>query len=496
MNNLKAHYSEAPNEIALRDKPRLVEALFSIFNQWDSCFKRCDVFHRAIELATASLLCLGRKTIASMAICLKRSSTIPIGDYKFFSDRIWEPDELFDTILKESLKFTSGDYITVGVDDTRLHKTGKKIPFAGWGRDPLSPPFQTNLTWGLRELHCSIILPLYGQKPPSISGSNNQEVDTQSDEKPTPPRAVPIRWDNAPCAKRPGKKATQDQQEEYKIQKKTHNLSTLTIAKIHKLRTDLDNLGMQNKTLIITGDGSFCNRTCMRIEIANTIMVARCRRDAKLCFQAKGDSRKFYSEKKFTPEEVLKDASIPWKTGVFFYGGKFRELQYKEVRNVYWQSGTQRKPLRLIVMAPTPYFKGGKKNYREPAFLLATDNEAPVEILIQAYLDRWQMEYCHRDVKSIIGVGEAQVRNEQSVIRQPAFHVAAYSALILAGIIAYGDRPHSDFGKRPKWRKQPRRLTTRALVGILRGDLEDDPECLEEYGIIIEKAGEALRQAA
>jgi hypothetical protein len=82
-------------------------------------------------------------------------------------------------------------------------------------------------------------------------------------------------------------------------------------------------------------------------------------------------------------------------------------------------------------------------------------------------------------------------------VRQPAFHVAAYSALILAGITAYGDRPHPDFGERPKWRKKPpRRLTTRALVGMLRGYLEDNPDCLKEHGIEVERFGAALRQAA
>jgi hypothetical protein len=78
------------------------------------------------------------------------------------------------------------------------------------------------------------------------------------------------------------------------------------------------------------------------------------------------------------------------------------------------------------------------------------------------------MEYCHRDAKSILGVGEAQVWNETSVIRQPAFHVAAYSALALANVMVYRDRPHPEFGERPGWRKAPRRITLRALVGKLR----------------------------
>jgi hypothetical protein len=374
-------------------KNTLLEALFFIFDQWSSSFKRKDVFHRSLELAVASLLCLGRKTVTSMAIFLKRSSTIPTGDYKFFSERKWESNELFYPILAEAVKYIPDDYITIGVDDTRLAKTGKKIPYATWGRDPMSPPFQTNLTWGLRELHFSIILPLYGKQPPQTEPPA---------EKPTPPRAIPVRWINAPCVKRPGKKATEEQLKEYKAQTKVNNLSTLTMKTVLELRTELDDLGLSKKILVIVGDGSFCNRICFTTIVERTIMVARCRRDAKLCFKAPADSKKFYDEKVFMPEEIRQDEKIPWKTCTLFFGGAFREIRYKEVKNVYWRTGAKRNLLRLIVLAPTPYLKGGKRNYRNPAYLLVTDNEAPIEIIIQAYLNRWPMEYCHRDAKSIL----------------------------------------------------------------------------------------------
>ncbi len=119
-----------------------------------------------------------------------------------------------------------------------------------------------------------------------------------------------------------------------------------------------------------------------------------------------------------------------------------------------------------------------------------------MEILIQAYLDRWQIEYNHRDEKSILGVGEAQVWNETSVEKQPAFHVAAYSALLLANQIAYQDQEHADFGIRPGWRKKPKRNTCRALIGLLRATLIESPDELEEMGMTISMISAILRQAA
>ena len=132
--------------------------------------------------------------------------------------------------------------------------------------------------------------------------------------------------------------------------------------------------------------------------------------------------------------------------------------------------------LRLIVIAPLPYVRGGKRNYRQPAYLLTTDLEGQTDLLIQAYLDRVQIEYNHRDEKSILGVGQAQVRNKQSVNRQPALSVAAYSALLLASILCYGDKPHSDFGEEPAWRPKPKRISCRALVGQLRIELLRHPQ--------------------
>jgi hypothetical protein len=57
----------------------------------------------------------------------------------------------------------------------------------------------------------------------------------------------------------------------------------------------------------------------------------------------------------------------------------------------------------------------------------------------------------HREEKSILGVGQAQVWSQKSIDRQPAFHIAVYSALLLAGALTYQDR-FLHFEDAPKWR--------------------------------------------
>jgi hypothetical protein len=456
----------------------LLKVFLVILDMWRPAFCKTAAFNRARALAIACLCSCGRKTITSMAIFLGRSNKIPIADYKFFSKNTWDARDLFNPILLESTKYCRGNYISVAADDTKLHKSGKKIPNACWQADPMGPSFQVNLMWGLRQLQMSILLPLY-------TASEN-----------TPARAIPIRFISAPSVKKPGKKGTEEQWQTYKTLSKEKNLSTLFVNNTLELRESMDAMGLQDKTLIMSCDGSFCNKTCMAIDDKRVIMMARCRKDAKLCFQSPVGSRKIYDDKKFTPDMVRKDDTILWQTKSFFYGGQWREMRYKEVLKVLWQNGTKRKFLRLIVLAPLPYIRGGKKNYRDPAYVLTTSLDAPIDILLQTYLDRWQIEYNHRDEKSIMGVGEAQVWNENSVVSQPAFHVAVYSAILLANVIAYQDKAHSDFGTTPKWRKKAKRNTCRALVGLLRATLVKCPKELESIGIFLPEISEIFRQAA
>jgi hypothetical protein len=455
----------------------LLNALLMIFSMWRSAFCKQAAFARAKELAFACLCASGRKTITSMAIFLGRSHKLPIADYKFYSDSKWNVEALFNPILGLSSQYFEGEYVSFAADDTKIHKTGKKIPFAGWQADPLGPKFQTNLIWALRYLQISVLLPLY------------------STSEKTPARSIPIRFIAAPSVKKPGKKATAVDWENYKILTKKHNLSTIFVEQTKRLRKAMDLTGLAGKTMIMSCDGSFCNKTCMAIDDPKIVMLARCRKDAKLCSPS-ATQRKVYDDKKFTPEEIRKDSNIPWLVRPFFYGGQWREIRYKELENVLWENGTKRKRLRLIVLAPLSYVRGGKRNYRDPAYLLATDLKVPIAILIQAYLDRWQIEYNHRDEKSIMGVGEAQVWNEVSVMKQPAFHVAVYSALLMANVIAYRDKAHPDFGVRPKWRKEPKRNTCRALVGLIRACLLEEPELISELGLTIPMISAILRHAA
>lgn len=452
----------------------LLKSLTSTLNLWRPLFTKEQAFLRANSHAVAALCHFGRATITSFAIFLGKTKTKPSSDYKLYSKSKWKAQDIFNPIFKKCLDYIPDDFIAIGVDDTRLKKTGKKIPFASWHRDPMSPAFCVNLIWGLRFLQFSLLLPLHRLWL-------------------KPPRAIPIRFINAPHIKKPRKKANEEEIEEYKLAKKKFNLSVLFKEHAEELRQTLDQMGYQNKKLLLVADGSFCNKICMGMEIERTNLVARCRKDAKLCFasQKKG---KFYDDFTFTPLSVLQDETLVWQEGFIYYGGYFNPVRYKQIKDVLWKSGTKRRFLKLIVIAPQPYRKAGKKCYRQPAFLLSTDQQLDTLKIIQAYVDRLQIEYNHRDEKSILGVGQAQLRNEKSVEKQPALHVAAYSALLLASLNVYQDDPTCV--EDPPWRKPAKRITLRALKGQLRKSIIENPQIWEECGLTVPILAEIFKKAA
>jgi hypothetical protein len=227
--------------------------------------------------------------------------------------------------------------------------------------------------------------------------------------------------------------------------------------------------------IIAALDGSFCNKTFFKAPIDRVQLLARCRKDARLCFPAEAGSRRKYDPKVFTPEQVRQQDDLPWQLASVCFGGQWRELRYKELSHVLWKRGAATRHLRLIVIAPVPYKLSprSRTNYRDPAYLLTTDLESDAGFLVQCYFDRWQIEVNHRDEKDLIGVGQAQVWSEQSVPRQPAFAVACYSLLILAALREFGPARTSDYLQLPAWRKHAKRPSCLDVLTRLRQDLNE-----------------------
>ena len=455
----------------------LLSEFVPIVEDWRGAFPQQRTFQRAVRQALGSLVCLGRRCLTRIIWTNGGQNSNWSAEYFLHSRCQWDPQQLFQPVLKRALAFCPNRLVGVAIDDTRLRKTGRAIPQAFYQRDPLSPPFHLNLVLGLRFLQASLLVPLHRNAPVGA-------------------RALPIRFQEVSRVKRPGKKASAEMQKQYREAVKQRNLSRSFVDMGKQLRQELDQAGGRNKVLVLAGDGSFCNRTCFGEIPERTVLLARARKDARLCFRAPEDSRRFYALDKFTPEQVRKDESRAWKTTKIFYGGKRRKIRYKEVRCVYWQRGARQCPLRLIVIAPTPYRKSKSKRlyYRDPAYLLTTDLHSSLKQLLQIYFDRWQIEVNHREEKDTLGVGQAQLWNVTSVPKQPVLAVAAYSVLLLASLLAFGAERGEAYAQLPKWRRNARRPSCLDLITLLRKEMAEQPQLLARFDLNI--TDQALVHAA
>jgi hypothetical protein len=407
-------------------------------------------------------------------------------EYRLFSRSPWQSRALSLPIIRRSLPFAGreNEPIVLPGDFTHLPKSGKQIPERHCMRDPLSPPFHVNLIYGLRFFQVTVLCPFRDRQNPLAA------------------RSVPLRFEASPMLAKPGKKATAEQRTEYKRNLKKRLGSVAARQVLLELREDFDQAGASARPLLAVLDGSFCNQVFFKEALPRIEVLCRCRKDAVLCLAQAPDAQlkglqRFYDPKTFSPESVLQDQSIPFKSGAFFHGGRFHQIRYKELGQVFWRKGAGRRPLRLIVIAPTGYrlHQRGRLLYRQPAFLLTTDLVSPLEFLIASYLERWQIEINHREEKSTLGLGQAQVRHRRSVPRQPALVVAVYAMLLLAALRAYGPERTADYLPPPKWGRPGQRPSCLDLVSLLRKQCLENSELLE--GIKIQaNASELVLKAA
>ncbi len=447
----------------------ILEELCELTQGFDNVFSRKRSALRGARLLIGNLLCMGQHWVTRILSSVGHDTGDWSSNYRLFSRSKWQLRDLFSVIVKKSQEFYSNDLpIVIAGDETKVKRQGCRVKRAHWTRDAMSPPFSVNFCKAISFLQFSSVLPLHISHDVSA-------------------RALPISFEPVVRPRKPKKTAPEPEQQEYKKLCKELNMCKQAVAQMKILREQYDECGYKDKEILYALDGGFCNRTIFGETIERTNILARCRKDAVLCFPATDPERPrlYYSATKFTPQNVYDDKSIEWQTAEIFYGGQKREVRFKDIKNVLWQGGAKKQPLRLIVVAPTGYRLSplAKKSYRAPAFLLTNDIKNPPQFLLQAYMDRWQIEVNHRDEKQLFGVQHPQVWNDLSVDRIHAFYVASYSLLILAAMRAFGPTRTDQYIQPPPWQRPRRRPSALDILNLLRKEASQHPELLEPLGI-------------
>jgi hypothetical protein len=405
----------------------------------------------------SQLVCLGRHTMTNLLTTEGRQYIDWTADYRMYSRERIDCAEVFDQVRKEVQALNSGNPVVItALDDSLLRKSGKKIPGIKFARDPMGPPFHVNFVRGQRVIQMSAAVSEDGQS-----------------------RMVPVMFKDASTPAKPGRNASIETWARYKEECKACRLSVRGTECIREMRSQME----PGRNLWVAVDGSYTNRTVLNHLPDKTVIIGRIRSDAKLyyppvaCCRAGAGRKRLYGLPAPTPEEIRTNESIAWQPVQAYASGKLCEFKVKVMKNLRWRgSGTH--DLQLLIIAPLRYrlSQGARLLYRNPAYLICTDPEIPAEKLLQAYLWRWGIETNFRDEKTLLGTGEAQVRNPASVRSLPQMMVASYSLLLLAGIKLWGVKGMPQPGNLPKWQDPNKKLraSTNDLIKQLRSDLWAD----------------------
>ena len=365
--------------------------------------------------------------------------------YRLFSRERLAPAALFAGIRSACLEqLDAGAPLCLSVDDSLLPKCGPKITGVAWHRDPQGPPFQVNLIRAQRVLQFSCLVPIPGSAAV---------------------RGVPIDFLHAPKPPKLSSKATAEQQQEHRKLSGELNLAKRAHQQLQTFRSQFG-----SRRVILLSDARFTTKTFLTDFPANTTFIGRLRKDAKLfaapAAQPQTGRRRIYGAALPTPEQLRQDESVAWETIQVHAAGADHQCRVKSSADVRWRPAGAR-PLRLIVIAPLAYRsrKGARLLYRDPAYLICNDPDLPLAQIVQWYFTRWDIEVNFREEKTLLGVGQAQVRHPSSCQTVPAFQVASYALLLLAALRATGD-----LLPLPKWRPRtkPERVSAQRLVQNLR----------------------------
>lgn len=351
------------------------------------------------------------------------------------------------------------------MDDTILRKRGRHIAGTSWRRDPLGPAFADNFVWASRFLQISLALP----EDPSSSCSLS--------------RAIPVDFTHAPSPRKPSRNAGKADWDKWKQESAASAVSSLGAHRLGLLRQSIDaQPGGSLRPLWCSADATFTNRSVLKNLPERTVLIGRIRKDAKLFAPPTPEQenhgkgrRRAYGSALPTPEQLRQDSSIPWEKVEACAAGTRHQFEIKLIRDVRWKAAGADRKSSLLIVRPIAYRvrKGAKRDYHSPAYLLCTDPTLSPQQILQTYLWRWEIEVNFRDEKTLIGLGQTQVRKLEAVQSTSSFVVFAYSLLLLA--LAQTGQLHSPL-PRPLWiRPNPKRplqrISTSQAISLFRAQL-------------------------
>jgi hypothetical protein len=352
----------------------LVQQFFSIF-----IAPGADIFFR---LTVGWVLCTARRTVTGML-----PFADPVGRHahdayhRFFPDGRWQMPRLWQELAVLLVKtLCPKDMLTIALDDTLFHHSGRKMDGAGWWRDAVrSTASRVVHAWGLNLVVVTLqIQPPWGGEPLGLP--INMRLHRKDEE------------------------------------------SLITLAE----QMILEVQGwFPERPFRVAADGFYACLAGRTLDRAH--LISRIKRNAKLFDLApqrkeKRRGRPRTKGKRLANPQKMASYVRHWKPVEF----RLRSKQVKRLvytRQVLWY-GVSRKPI-LLVISRDP--EGREKD----DFLFTTDVTMRAAAVLECYGDRWDIEDTFKNTKQLLGGQEPQTWKRQGPERAAALSLWLYAMVWL-----------------------------------------------------------------
>ena len=335
-----------------------------------------------IRLATGWILCTARRTITGM---------IPFADplglrahdayHRFFTDTRWAMSRAWRllTLIMVRALCPKGT-LTLALDDTLFHRSGRKVNGAGWWRDAVRSTHKNIVyAWGLN----LVVLTLQIQPP----------------------------WGGEPLG--------------LPINMRLHRKNGPTLIELASQMINEVRQWLPKRPFRVVADGFYA--TLAGKEVGDVTIISRIRRNANLYDlppkrRKKRRGRPRTRGKKLAKLEKMAAHIQNWQTVTFRRRGEtVKRLVYTRI--VLWYT-VSRKPI-LLVISRDP---NGKE---KDDFFFTTDVTMVAAEVLECYNDRWAIEDTFKNTKQILGGQQPQTFKGKGPERAAGLSLWLYSLVWL-----------------------------------------------------------------
>lgn len=391
----------------------LLKHLFALLQAHRGIFKQERTYQRVLALVLAELFVFARHTITQLLMSLGQTEQEWSSWYRLFSQRRFCYERASEVVFRETLRHVNAEevYVVAG-DATQTPRSSRKLEGAGWLRNLRTPPFMVGIHAAQRWFNGCWLLPLQ-------AGYS---------------RALPIHWQPAFTEK---------------SQPKAHppvKESEAALGFLRWLREQLTRGGRLTQRVLFIGDGRYDSVGLWQALPTGVIMLARSAKNRLLYHLPQPQPRqrgrkRLYGERAATPQQLWQQRT-GWQKHTLEVRGRTRHLQVK-VAGVFVRKGAAGCPLFLLLVRG----KDNAHTRREPLPFLVNAQQAddgswqlplPLETLLLWAWQRWELEVCHRELKSNFGLGNKQCFNPHAAVASVQWSAWVYALLLLAGYRTFG----------------------------------------------------------